>query len=202
MSGGTRDDSPDGAEEKRRDITTRALEEAASTRESLDDFVPELYDELRGLAHRQLRGERDDHTLCTTALVHEAYLKLAKLDRLEWQNRAHFCAEAARAMRRILVDYAVRRGAKKRGGDRDRVEFEDRFAITDAEAGHLLSLHRALEELESHHPRHARVVECRFFAGMTIPEIGEALDVSPATVKRDWQMARAWLNRELATDAI
>ncbi len=202
MSGGTRGDSPGGANEKRRDITTRALEEAARSRESLDDFVPGLYDELRGLAHRQLRGERDDHTLCTTALVHEAYLKLAKLDRLEWQNRSHFCAEAARAMRRILVDYAVRRGAKKRGGDRDRVEFEDHFAITDAEAGQLLSLHRALEDLEAHHPRHARIVECRFFAGMTIPEIGLALDISPATVKRDWQMARAWLNRELATDAM
>lgn len=199
MSGGTRDASPDGANEKRRDLTTRALEAAAESYESLDDFVPELYDELRGLAHRQLRGERYDHTLCTTALVHEAYLKLAKLDRLEWQNRAHFCAEAARAMRRILVDYAVRRGAKKRGGDRNRVEMEERFAITDAEAGELLSLHRALEELESHHPRHARVVECRFFAGMTIPEIGEALEISPATVKRDWQMARAWLNRELAS---
>lgn len=202
MSGGTGGDAIDGANERRRDITSRVLEEAASSRESLDDFVPELYEELRGLAHGQLRGERADHTLCTTALVHEAYLKLAKLDRLEWQNRAHFCAEAARAMRRILVDYAVRRGAKKRGGDLDRVEFEDRFAITDAEAGQLLSLHRALEALESHHPRHARVVECRFFAGMTIPEIGEALDVSPATVKRDWQMARAWLNRELATDAM
>ena len=122
MNGGTRGDSPDGANEKRRGITTQALEAAAKGRESLDDFVPELYEELRGLAHRQLRGERADHTLCTTALVHEAYLKLAKLDRLEWQNRAHFCAEAARAMRRILVDYAVRRGAKKRGGDRNRVE--------------------------------------------------------------------------------
>jgi RNA polymerase sigma factor (TIGR02999 family) len=202
MSGGTRGDSPDSANEERRDVTTQALEAAAEGRESLDGFIPELYEELRGLAHRHLRGERADHTLCTTALVHEAYLKLAKLDRLEWQNRAQFCAEAARAMRRILVDYAVRRGAKKRGGDRDRVDLEDRFAITDAEAGQLLALHRALEDLETHHPRHARVVECRFFAGMTIPEIGEALDVSPATVKRDWQMARAWLNRELATDAM
>lgn len=199
MSDGTRGDGSDGASERRRDITARALGEAAQSRESLDDFVPELYEELRGLAHQQLGGERPDHTLCTTALVHEAYLKLAKLDRLEWQNRAHFCAEAARAMRRILVDYAVRRGAKKRGGDRNRVELQDRFAITDAEAGQLLSLHRALEDLESQHPRHARVVECRFFAGMTIPEIGEALDISPATVKRDWQMARAWLNRELAS---
>lgn len=173
-------------------------EASAGNRESLDGLADGLYDELRDLAHRQLLGERADHTLNTTALVHEAYLKLARLDRIEWKNRAQFSAEAARAMRRILVDYAVRRGAKKRGGDRVRVEWDDSLAITDAEAGQLLALHRALEELESHHARHARVVECRFFAGMTIPEIGEALDISPATVKRDWQMARAWLNRELA----
>lgn len=198
MSGGNRRDSPDLSEQKRRDVAARALEAASRNRESLDALVLELYEELRGMAHRQLLGERDGHTLGTTALVHEAYLKLTHLDRLEWQNRAHFCAEAARAMRRILVDYAVRRGAKKRGGDRARVELEDSYAITDAEAGQLLALHRALDELSSHHPRHARVVECRFFAGMTISEIGEALGISPATVKRDWQLARAWLNRELA----
>ena len=198
MNPGDRQDPPDSGEKEPDAGARRALEAAAGSREALDEFVPRLYQELRGMAHRQLLGERADHTLSTTALVHEAYLKLARLDRLEWQNRSHFCAEAARAMRRILVDYAVRRGAKKRGGDRVKVEMEDNFAITDAEAGQLLALHRALEELESHHPRHARVVECRFFAGMTTPEIGEALDISPATVKRDWQMARAWLNRELA----
>lgn len=99
---------------------------------SLDGFVPELYDELRRMAHGQLAGERDDHTLSTTALVHEAYLKLAKLDRLQWKNRSHFCAEAARAMRRILVDYAVRRGAKKRGGDRVRVEFRELLVVDHA----------------------------------------------------------------------
>ncbi|MGD8496617.1 MAG: ECF-type sigma factor [Gemmatimonadales bacterium] len=198
MNRGDRNDPPESDAIESNEVARRALEAVAGNREALDEFVPRLYQELRGMAHRQLRGERADHTLGTTALVHEAYLKLARLDRLEWQNRSHFCAEAARAMRRILVDYAVRRGARKRGGDRVKVEMEDRFAITDAEAGQLLSLHRALEELESHHPRHARVVECRFFAGMTIPEIGEALDISPATVKRDWQMARAWLNRELA----
>jgi len=198
MNPGDRQDPPDSGEGERDAEARRALEAAAGSRDALDEFVPRLYQELRGMAHRQLLGERADHTLSTTALVHEAYLKLARLDRLEWQNRSHFCAEAARAMRRILVDYAVRRGASKRGGDRVKVEMEDNFAITDAEAGQLLALHRALEELESHHPRHARVVECRFFAGMTTPEIGEALDISPATVKRDWQMARAWLNRELA----
>lgn len=198
MSSGDETGARKGAESGPREAARKAVEAAAGNRESLDDFVPEMYQALRGMAHRQLLGERADHTLSTTALVHEAYLKLARLDRLEWQNRAHFCAEAARAMRRILVDYAVRRGARKRGGDRVKVEMEDHFAITDAEAGQLLALHHALEELESHHPRHARVVECRFFAGMTTAEIGEALDISPPTVKRDWQMARAWLNRKLA----
>lgn len=198
MNGREQNEQSGSSGAERSEAARRALEAAAESREGLDAFVPRLYQELREMAHRQLLGERADHTLSTTALVHEAYLKLARLDRLEWQNRAHFCAEAARAMRRILVDYAVRRGAKKRGGDRVKVELEDSFAITEAEAGQLLALHGALEQLESHHPRHARVVECRFFAGMTIPEIGEALDISPATVKRDWQMARAWLNRELA----
>jgi RNA polymerase sigma factor (TIGR02999 family) len=167
-------------------------------RPSLDGFVPELYDELRRIAHRRLRAERDDHTLSTTALVHEAYLKLATLDRMEWRNRAQFCAEAARAMRRILIDYAAARNARKRGGGRMRVELGDSIVLTDEDGDLLLALHEALEALERERPRHARVVECRFFAGMTVAEIGDALDLSPATVKRDWQIARAWLNRELA----
>lgn len=168
------------------------------SREGLDAFAPRLYQELRSIAHRQLTGEREDHTLSTTALVHEAYLKLAELDRIEWRNRAQFCAEAARAMRRILVDYAVRRGAQKRGGDRRRVEMRDSYAMTDAQFDRLLALHEALEEFEREWPRQARVVECRFFAGMTISEMSEALEISEATVSRDWRLARAWLNRALA----
>lgn len=170
----------------------------ARGRPSLDGFVPELYDELRRIAHRRLRAERGDHTLSTTALVHEAYLKLAGLDRMEWRNRAQFCAEAARAMRRILIDYAAARRAHKRGGGRARVDLTDSLALSDDGGDQLLALHEALEVLERERPRHARVVECRFFAGMTVAEIGDALDLSPATVKRDWQIARAWLNRELA----
>lgn len=172
--------------------------DVGGSRGSLDAFAPRLYEELRGMAHRQLRGERDGHSLCTTALVHEAYLKLARLDQMEWQNRAHFCAEAARAMRRILVDYAVRRGAAKRGGDRVRVELQDDFAMTEIQADQLLALHEALKSFEQEWPRQARVVECRFFAGMTIPEMAEALGIAEATVSRDWQLARAWLNRALA----
>lgn len=168
---------------------------------SLDAFAPMLYQELRGMAHRQLRGERDGHSLCTTALVHEAYLKLARLDQMSWQNRAHFCAEASRAMRRILVDYAVRRRTAKRGGNRVQVEMQDVFAMTELQADQILALHEALEQFEQDWPRQARVVECRFFAGMTIPEIAETLGVAEATVSRDWQLARAWLNRALAADS-
>ncbi len=179
---------------------TPAAGAAAGPRESLDAFALRLYEELRSIAHRQLRGERADHSLCTTALVHEAYLKLARLDRMEWQNRADFCAEAARAMRRILVDYAVRRRAAKRGGDRVQVELHDSLALTDSQAEELLALQDALTTFEKEWPRQARVVECRFFAGMTIPEMAEALGIAEATVSRDWQLARAWLNRALATD--
>lgn len=167
---------------------------------SLDTLVPVLYDELRRLAHRQLRAERAEHTLGTTGLVHEAYLKLARLDRLAWQNRAHVYAEAARAMRRVLVDHAVRRRAAKRGGAPRQVELDDAMVVADDRADDLLAIHESLERLALVRPRHARIVECRFFAGMTIPDIAEALDISPATVKREWQLARAWLHRDLAPE--
>jgi RNA polymerase sigma factor (TIGR02999 family) len=195
--------SPGAADaESVRHAAAEVLGEAvAGNRASLDGFVPELYEELRSIAPRQLGGERADHTLSTTALVHEAYLKLARLDQLEWQNRAHFCAEAARAMRRILVDYVVRRKAEKRGGERTRVEMQDSFAMTDDQVDRLLWLHEALESFERDWPRQGRVVECRFFAGMTNPDIAEALDLSEATESRDWQLARAWLNRALAETA-
>lgn len=170
------------------------------THDSLDHFARELYEELRRMAHRQLAGERADHTLCTTDLVHEAYLKLGRLERIQWQSRAHFFAGAAQAMRRVLVDHAVRRSAGKRGGKQVRVEFGDDLAIAEEVEDQLLALHEALERLEVDEPRLAKVVECRFFAGMTVAEIAEALGISPATVKRDWQLARAWLNRELGAE--
>lgn len=170
------------------------------THDSLDHFARELYEELRRMAHRQLAGERPDHTLCTTDLVHEAYLKLGRLERIQWQSRAHFFAGAAQAMRRVLVDHAVRRSAGKRGGKQVRVEFGDDLAIAEEVEDQLLALHEALERLEVDEHRLAKVVECRFFAGMTVAEIAEALGISPATVKRDWQLARAWLNRELGAE--
>jgi RNA polymerase sigma factor (TIGR02999 family) len=132
----------------------------------------------------------------TTGLVPEAYLKLVRLDRMQWQNRAHFFAIAAQAMRNILVDYAVRRKAQKRGGDRERVSFEEDF-LTEEQADEVLALHEALESLKALDARQASVVECRFFGDLTIDETAEVLGVSNATVSREWALARAWLNREV-----
>jgi RNA polymerase sigma factor (TIGR02999 family) len=165
-----------------------------------DELFPLVYDVLRRIAHRRLGSERSGHTLATTDLVHEAYLKLVRLDRIEWQGRAHFLAVAARAMRNILVDYALRRKTEKRGGAYVRVTLEDSVAIEGASESNVLAVHAALERLEQLDERQGRVVECRFFAGMSIEETAEALGVSPASIKRDWALARAWLNRELVGD--
>ena len=164
---------------------------------AIDRLVPMLYDELRRIARRQMRGERPDHTLDTTALVHEAYVKLVGLDRMSWQNRAHFLAVAARAMRRVLVDHAVGRRAQKRGGAHQKVPLEDADPTSAQPVELLVALDTALTRLEAIDGRLSRVVECRYFAGMSIEETAEALQMSAATVKREWSIARAWLNREL-----
>jgi RNA polymerase sigma-70 factor, ECF subfamily len=170
---------------------------ASSGREGVDRLTPLVYEELRRIAHRRLRQERDGHTLSTTDLVHEAYLKLARLGRMEWQTRSHFCASAAGAMRQILVNHAISRKRQKRGGGSQRVAFDDAVQMADQRGEELLALNRALERLTELDERQAGVVECRFFGGMTVEETAEALDISPATVKRDWTAARAWLSREL-----
>jgi RNA polymerase sigma factor (TIGR02999 family) len=177
-----------------------ALLQAArdGNRGALDELFPLVYDVLRRIAHRKLAAERAGHTLSTTDLVHEAYLKLVRLDRIEWQGRAHFLAVAAQSMRNILVTYALRRKTGKRGGGVAGVPLEEEaIAIAEAPASDLLALNRAMEKLEAIDARQSRVVECRFFAGMSIDETAEALGISPASVKRDWAVARAWLNREL-----
>jgi RNA polymerase sigma factor (TIGR02999 family) len=167
-------------------------------RGALDELFPIVYESLRRVAHRQLMDERPDHTLNTTALVHEAYLKLVKLPRVQWKGRAHFFALAAQAMRNILVDYARLHRAAKRGGGEPRLSLDGVVAMTPARAGDLLALDAALTQLEALNARHARVVECRFFGGMGVKETAAVLGTSPATVKRDWVMARAWLNRALS----
>ena len=164
---------------------------------AVDGLFPLVYDTLRRMARRRLGGERAGHSLSTIDLVHEAYLKLVRLDRIEWQNQAHFLAIAARAMRNILVDYAMRRRAGKRGGVRQRTPLLEDTAVVPAPGADVLAVDRALERLETVDARASRVVECRFFAGMSVEETAVALGISPASVKRDWVLARAWLNREL-----
>jgi RNA polymerase sigma-70 factor, ECF subfamily len=178
----------------------------ASTRGDVsarDALWSAVYEELRRVAHRQLRGERGDQTLGTGPLVHEAYLKLVRLDRVEWQSRAHFYAIAAQAMRRILINHAVAKRAQKRGGGVTAVTLDDaldELAMADERADELVMLDEALERLKVLNERQARVVECRFFGGMSLEETAAALDVSLATVKRDWTAARAWLNREVCEE--
>jgi RNA polymerase sigma factor (TIGR02999 family) len=166
---------------------------------ALERLVPLVYDELRSIARAKLRREAPGHTLNTTALVHEAYLRLVGIDGVEWADRAHFFAVCARVMRRVLLDYADRVRAKKRGGARPDLPLVEGVVATDGgpTAVDLVDLDRALERLESLDERQCRVVECRFFAGLSVDETAEALSISPATVKREWATARAWLNREL-----
>jgi len=178
---------------------TRALAEMRPGGDgNMHRLLPLVYVELERLAHHQLYSERSDHTLQTSDLVHETYLKLGALGRIEWKNRAQFFAIAAQAMRRVLVDHAVRRRASKRGGKRTRVPLEDGMIVSEDQADEVLALHAALSELEGINERLARVVEFRYFAGLSIEETAEGLGVSPATVKRDWTMARAWLHRHLS----
>jgi RNA polymerase sigma factor (TIGR02999 family) len=159
--------------------------------------MPRVYDELRVLARLKLRGERADHTLNTTALVHEAYEKLVQQDRMTWQNRAHFMSIAALSMRRILINHAHKRNAQKRGGGAPVATFEDGMAPRTVHAEELIDLDDALQRLEQLNERQSKVVTYRFFGGLTQKEIAEVLGVSVPTVRRDWRLARAWLSREL-----
>ncbi len=162
-----------------------------------DKLVGEVYGELRQIARRHLSRERGDHTLNTTALVHEAYIKLSSQTRVEWKNRAHFCAVAAQAMRRILLDYAKNRAAVKRGGDFDRVELDEEVIRIEEQAEELIVLDEALNRLARLDPRQAQIVELRYFGGLNIEDVASVMSISPATIKRDWSMAKAWLYREL-----
>lgn len=167
-------------------------------RAALDRLVPVVYGELRRLAHRQMRGERAGHTLQTTALVNEAYLRLVGgSDRVRWQNRVHFFAISAQLMRRILVDAARARGSLKRGGKAVHLSLEDAPAVTQQPHADLVALDDALTALAAFDARKSQVVELRYFGGLTVDETAEALHVSPETVMRDWNMAKLWLLREL-----
>ncbi len=177
---------------------TRLLGSAnAGDPDAMRAVLAQLYDRLRVLAHRQLAREAGGHTLETEGLVHEAYLRLLGVERVQWRDGEHLLATAARMMRRVLIDYADRRRAQKRGSGDIPLPLDEALVAIDAYADDLHSLDVALERLESMNPRYSRVVECRFFAGLSIEETAELLALSPATVKRDWVGARAWLNREL-----
>lgn len=158
--------------------------------------MPLVYDELRRLAARYLRSERPGHTLQPTALVNEAYVCLAAQKGVQWQNRAHFMAIAANTMRHLLVDHARERGALKRGGDRQRVTLHSSIRVDDRDVD-ILALDEALTKLEGFDPDGCRVVELRYFGGLTVEETAEAMRISPATVKRRWALVKAWLYREL-----
>lgn len=166
--------------------------------DALPDLFSAAYHALRHVAHRHLSGEGTGHTLNTTGLVHEAYLELARLEHVRWPGRAYVLAAASQAMRRILIDYAVARRAQKRGGGAVAAPLDDAVALAVSRSDELLALDEALERLATLNARCARVVECRFYGGMSVEETAEALGTSPATVKRDWLVARSYLNRELA----
>ena len=167
--------------------------------DALDALMPVVYDELRHIARRHLRGQATGHTLQTTALVHEAFLRLARGRESGWNDRVHFYAVAATAMRQVLVDHARRRGSGKRGGDRERVVLATGDLGVDSQADLVVEIDDALQKLSDLDPRLTRVVECRFFAGMNESETAAALGVTDRTVRRDWVKARAWLHRELDT---
>lgn len=167
---------------------------------SLSVLLPQVYDELRNLAHRNLRRERSIGSIQATALVHEAYMRLKKDKPRVWQNRAHFFAIAAKAMRRILIERARARAASKRGGPQVRVTLDDAMAADFASGLDVVALDETLTRLAEFDPQQARIVELRFFTGLSLEEVAKEIDVSLATVKRDWTMAKAWLKRELTRD--
>ncbi len=160
-------------------------------------LIPVVYDELRRLAGSYLRRERVDHTLQATALVHEAYLKLVEQRSVDWQSRAHFFGVAAQLMRRILIDHARGHTRQKRGGEQRKVSLDEAFVFSEKQADELLAVDDSLNRLAEIDPRQARVVELRFFGGLSVEEAAEVLGVSPKTVKRDWSVAKAWLYADL-----
>lgn len=179
------------------ELTQLLVDYSNGKREALDVLTPMVYKELRNLAARYLRRERSDHTLQSTALVHEAYLRLIDQNQVQWQNRAHFFGVAAQMIRRILVDHARTRHAQKRGGNAQKLSLDEAIGLPEQRDLDIIALDDALKLLAELDPQQSKVIELRFFGGLSIEETAEALGISPATVKREWVTARAWLLRQL-----
>ena len=187
--------------EKRQDshrVTALLREWTGGSSAAMDELLPFVYDELRRRAARYLRRERINHTLQTTALVHEAYLKLVDQERVEWKDRGHFFAIAAQAMRRILVDHAKHKNREKRGGPGEDLQLDAAADVATVESDvDIQALDEALSRLATFDPQQARLVELRYFAGLSLEETADAMNISRATAAREWQLAKAWLHREL-----
>ncbi len=181
-------------------VTELLQEWQQGDREALDRLTPLVYDELRRIAHAYVQRERSGHTLETTALVNEAYLRLAGGQNVNWQNRAHFFAVAAQVMRRILIDHARKRHYMKRGGEAQQVSLDEASLMTEVRASELVALDDALEELAKLDPRKSRVVELRYFGGLSLEETADVLEISMMTVRRDWRAAKAWLYKAVTSD--
>ena len=188
-------------ENEPKDVTQLLIRLTDGNTQVLDDLLPLIYGELRQLANRYLRRERSDHTLQPTALVHEAYLKLVDQKNVKWQNRAHFFGVAANMMRRILVDHARKHTADKRGGVAEKLPLEEEILLvsSDEKSMELLALDEALENLAKIDEQKSRIVELRYFGGLSVEETAEVLGVSPITVKRQWRMAKAWLYGQISS---
>jgi RNA polymerase sigma factor (TIGR02999 family) len=184
--------------EPQADVTQLLVSWSMGNQAALEALMPLVYGELRRLASAYLRRERPDHTLQSTALVHEAFLKLVNQREVEWRNRAHFYGIAAQMIRRILVDYARSHHAGKRGAGAVKLALDEALAVPEKKDLDLLGLNDVLEQLAQMDPRQNRIVELRFFAGLSIEETAEVMQLSPATIKREWNSARAWLFRELS----
>ena len=179
-------------------VTQLLVDWSSGSKQALDRLVPIVYDELRRQAARYLKRDRVGHTLQTTALIHEAYLRLVDQKNVHWQNRAHFFGIAAQLMRQILVDHARTRKRAKRGGSRIRVSLNEATAVATVRDLDIVALDEALARLAEIDPQQSRVVELRYFSGLNVEETAEVLGISPATVKREWRSAKAWLHREIS----
>ena len=180
-----------------RQVTQLLLDWSGGDNDALNRLMPLVYQELKRMARYYMRRERPDHTLQTSALVNEAYIRLVDYKKMRWQDRAHFFAVAAQAMRRILVEHARGRTRAKRGGDARKVSLDEAATLADEKAADIVALDLALNSLAEFDPRKSQIVELRYFGGLNIEETAEVIGVSPATVKREWNTARIWLHREI-----